>query len=127
MLKLKLMACAAGAALLFAAGAVQAQTAPPIVEIPATDQAQIGTFGFDTTGMDASVRPGDDFNRFASGVYLANTPIPADKTSFGVFDMLYDRSQDNLKALIEESAANPSSSPEAARIGAFYGLSLIHI
>ena len=27
-------------------GAVQAQTAPPIVEIPATDQAEIGAFGF---------------------------------------------------------------------------------
>ncbi|MEY4555108.1 MAG: hypothetical protein RL093_227, partial [Pseudomonadota bacterium] len=112
MLRLKLMACAAGAALMFAAGAVQAQTAPPIVEIPATDQAEIGTFGLDTAGMDTSIRPGDDFNRFASGAYLANTPIPADKTSFGVFDMLYDRSQDNLKSLIEESAANPSSSPE---------------
>jgi putative endopeptidase len=121
MLRLKLMACAAGAALLCAAGAVQAQTAPPIVEIPATDQAEIGTFGFDAEGMDTSIRPGDDFNRYASGTYLANTPIPADKTSFGVFDVLYDRSQDNLKALIEESAANPSSSPEAARIGAFYG------
>jgi putative endopeptidase len=52
MLKIKLMACAAGAALLFAAGSVQAQTAPPIVEIPATDQAEIGAFGFDLEGMD---------------------------------------------------------------------------
>ena len=121
MLRFKLMACAAGAALIFAAGAVQAQTAPPIVEIPASGQAEIGAFGFDTDGMDTSIRPGADFNRFASGVYLDNTPIPADKAAYGVFDMLYDRSQDNLKTLIEESAANPSSSPEAARIGAFYG------
>jgi putative endopeptidase len=121
MLKSKLMACAAGVALLFAAGAGAAQTAPPIVEIPATDQARIGAFGLDTDGMDTSIRPGADFNRYASGTYLANTPIPADKASFGVFDMLYEGSQDNLKALIEESAANPGASPDAARIGAFYG------
>ncbi|MFN3667822.1 MAG: M13 family metallopeptidase [Brevundimonas sp.] len=114
MLKLTLMARAAGAALILAAGAVQAQTAPPA-------RAEIGAFGFDIDGMDRSIRPGADFNRYASGSYLANTPIPADKTSFGVFDMLYDRSQNNLKTLIEESAANPAASADAARIGAFYG------
>ncbi|MDP1913342.1 M13 family metallopeptidase [Brevundimonas sp.] len=121
MLRHNLMACAAGAALLFAAGAGQAQTAPPIVEIPATDQAEIGAFGLDTEGMDTSIRPGADFNRYASGHYLANTPIPADQAAYGVFNMLYDRSQDNLKVLIEESAASPAASPDAARIGAFYG------
>ncbi len=120
MLKLRLMACAASAVLLLAAGAAAAQSSPPIVEIPSTTQAEIGEFGFDVAGMDTTVAPGEDFNRFASGAYLRDTQIPADKTSFGVFDMLYDRSQDNLKALIEESAANPTSSPEAARIGAFY-------
>lgn len=115
------MACAVSAVLTLAAGMVQAQTAPPIVEIPSATQAEIGAFGFDVGGMDTAVRPGTDFNRFANGTYLRTTPIPGDKTSYGVFDMLYDRSQDNLKALIEESAAAPTSSPEAARIGAFYG------
>jgi putative endopeptidase len=113
------MACAAGAVLMFATPAL-AQTAPLPVEIPSEDQAEIGVFGFDLTGMDTAVSPGDDFNRYASGTYLANTPIPADKTSFGVFDMLYDRSQVNLRALVEESAANPGASPDAARIGALY-------
>ena len=121
MLRLRLMACAVSAVLTLAAGMVQAQTAPPIVEIPSATQAEIGAFGFDVGGMDTAVRPGTDFNRFANGTYLRTTPIPGDKTSYGVFDMLYDRSQDNLKALIEESAAAPTSSPEAARIGAFYG------
>ncbi|MBU2417372.1 MAG: peptidase M13 [Alphaproteobacteria bacterium] len=120
MIKLRLMACAAGAVLLLAANSAAAQDAPPIVEIPSTTQAEIGAFGFDVSGMDPAVAPGDDFNRYASGVYLRDTPIPGDKTSYGVFDMLYDRSQDNLKTLIEESAAEPTSSPEAARIGAFY-------
>ena len=74
MLKLRRMACAASAVLLLAAGAAAAQSAPPIVEIPSTTQAEIGEFGFDAAGMDTAVAPGDDFNRFASGVYLRDTP-----------------------------------------------------
>ncbi len=114
------MACAAGAALTLAAGFAQAQQTPPIVEIPAANQAEIGAFGFDTDGMDTSIRPGADFNRYASGTYLANTPIPADRTSYGAFHVLHDRSQENLRTLIEESAANPGTSADAGRIGAFY-------
>ncbi|WP_332640779.1 M13 family metallopeptidase [Brevundimonas sp.] len=121
MLKLRLMACAAGAALTLAAGIAQAQTAPPIVEIPSATQAQIGEFGFDIGGMDTTIRPGADFNRYANGTWLKTTPIPADRTSYGAFHMLHDRSQENLRTLIEESAANPTTSPDAARIGAFYG------
>ena len=121
MLRLRLLACAAGAALTLAAGIAQAQTAPPIVEIPATTQPAIGEFGFDIGGMDTTVRPGADFNRYANGTYLKNTPIPADRTSYGAFHMLHDRSQENLRTIIEESVANPTSSPDAARIGAFYG------
>ncbi|WP_439471283.1 M13 family metallopeptidase [Brevundimonas sp.] len=119
MLKIRLMACAAGAVLTLAATVASAQTAPPIVEIPARTTPQIGTFGLDTAGMDTSVRPGADFNRYASGTYLRNTPIPADKTSYGAFHMLYDNSQEALRGLIEESAANPTT-PEARQVGAFY-------
>lgn len=118
MLRLRFMACAAGAALVLAANLAHAQTTPPA---PAAGEAEIGGFGFDMSGMDTSVRPGHDFNRFASGHYLNSHAIPADKTSYGVFDALYDRSQENLRALIEESAANPTASADAGRIGAFYG------
>ena len=31
------------------------------------DAPQYGTFGFDTAGMDRSVKPGDDFYAFANG------------------------------------------------------------
>jgi putative endopeptidase len=31
---------------------------------------QIGTWGFDLTGMDRSVKPGDDFFRFGGGTWL---------------------------------------------------------
>src|SRR5690606_28630644 len=121
MLKFRLLACAATAVLSLAAAAAVAQDAPPIVEIPSTTQPAIGEFGFDVSGMDTTVRPGADFNRYANGTYLRNTPIPADRTSYGAFHVLHDRSQENLKTLIEESVANPGASEDAGRIGAFYG------
>lgn len=120
MLKLRLLACTAGATILLSAGLASAQTRP-VVEIPSTDAPAIGTFGFDVDGMDTSVRPGQDFNRFANGTYLRNTPIPADKSSYGAFHKLDDQAQLDLRALVDESAANPGASPDAARIGNFYG------
>ena len=120
MLKLRLLACTAGAAILLSAGLASAQTRP-VVEIPSTDAPAIGTFGFDVEGMDTSVRPGQDFNRYANGTYLRNTPIPADKSSYGAFHKLDDQAQLDLRALVDESAANPGASPDAARIGNFYG------
>ena len=120
MFRLRLLACTAGAAILLSAGLASAQSRP-VVEIPSTDAPAIGTFGFDVAGMDTSVRPGQDFNQFANGTYLRNTPIPADKSSYGAFHMLNDQAQIDLRALVDESAANPSASPDAARIGNFYG------
>ncbi len=66
-----------------------AQTVPPaevvpVVEMPAVVEAapapkpELGTFGFDTTGMNTTVRPGDNFYEFANGTWAKNTPIPAD-------------------------------------------------
>jgi len=40
---------------------------------------QYGTWGVDLTAMDNGVRAGDDFNRYASGAWIARTTIPADK------------------------------------------------
>ena len=41
--------------------------------------------GVDTTGMDRSVDPGDDFFLYANGGWYNKTEIPADRTSLGVF------------------------------------------
>ncbi len=58
--------------------------APP-VEAPAPPPApkpQLGSFGFDETGMDKTVAPGADFYGFANGTWAKNTPIPADKSNY---------------------------------------------
>ncbi len=103
---------------LAAEGAVQSRAATPA---PASaHQPVIGAWGFDPATMDTTVRPGNNFDRYASGVWKDKTTIPADRASWSVWDVLYDESQEQLKAIIETSAAHPESSPEAQRVGDFY-------
>src|SRR5438874_494887 len=102
----------------------EAQIAPAVaavaVEAPAPAPApglkpQYGTFGFDTAGMDRSVTPGDNFYQFANGTWAKNTPIPADKSNYGSFNILDDLSRERTRGIIEDQAKDPNS-----RIGNAY-------
>lgn len=81
-----------------------------------------GSFGFDVAGMDRSVAPGDDFGRYASGNYLKTLQIPADRSSFGMFNVLRDLSQERTRAIIEASSARKGAQPgsEEQKVGDFY-------
>ncbi|HJP69015.1 MAG TPA: M13-type metalloendopeptidase [Sphingomicrobium sp.] len=74
-----------------------------------------GSFGFDTTGMDRSIAPGDDFFGFANGTWVRDTQIPPDKARYGMFNVLDDLSKERTRGIIEEQAKNPDS-----RIGNAY-------
>ncbi|WP_299083253.1 M13-type metalloendopeptidase [uncultured Paraglaciecola sp.] len=62
------------------------------------------TSGIDLTAVDQNVPAQDDFFRHVNGAWLTQTEIPADKSRYGLFNVLYDDTQDNLKTLIQESA-----------------------
>ena len=120
--KRHLLAATAALAAILSAGAVVAQTAaaPAASASSGAARAAIGTWGFDPATRDLTTKPGDDFNRYASGAWLDTAEIPADRTSWSNWDVLYDQTQDYLKAIIENAAANPSSSPEATKIGGLF-------
>jgi putative endopeptidase len=90
---------------------VMAPAAPaeaPPAPAPAP-KPELGTFGFDTAGMDRSVQPGDNFYMFSNGTWARNTPIPADKSNYGMFTRLDDLSKERTRVIIEEAAKDPSS------------------
>jgi putative endopeptidase len=60
--------------------------------------------GIDVAGMDKAVPPGDDFNAYANGGWMKATPIPADKSSYGMGAILVDVTRTRTRALIEEAA-----------------------
>jgi putative endopeptidase len=93
----------------------QAEAAAVTPAVPPAPKPQIGEFGFDETGMDKSVQPGDSFYKFANGAWDARTEIPSDKSNYGMFTVLDDLSRDRTKQIIEEQARDPNS-----RIGAVY-------
>src|ERR671911_1203678 len=109
--------------ILLAAGTALAgcasRTPPPVeaapavaaaVETPApAPKAALGTFGFDTAGMNPAVKPGDDFYEFANGTWAKNTPIPADKSNYGTFNVLQDLSQQRVRDLLDAGKDNPNS------------------
>ena len=44
----------------------------------------------------------------STAAWLAKTEIPADKSSYGSFDMLIDKSQADLRAIVEDAAKAPN-------------------
>ena len=67
------------------------------------------TSGIYTKNMDTIVRPGDNFANYVNGTWTKTTKIPADKASYGAFDMLYDKSQIDVKAIIENAAKSKNA------------------
>ncbi|MDI9238426.1 M13 family metallopeptidase [Lysobacter sp. LF1] len=67
---------------------------------PAT-KPELGSFGVDLSARDLSVKPGDDFNRYVSGQWLKTYELKDYETSFGSFNALRDRSEEQVHGLIE--------------------------
>ena len=76
-----------------------------------------GTWGVDLSTRDTSVRPGDDFQRYAAGKWLDANPIPADKSSNSIGSEVNDRNQERLRSLL-------TSAPQDSQLGALYASSL---
>ena len=89
--------------------------------------ASIGTWGFDIAGMDTSVKPGDDFFRHVGGTWMKNTPIPADRSRWGSFNMLAAKSEEDVRNLVEAvaRASNRAGSIEQKVADYFEALALL--
>ena len=93
--------------LLAACGAEETAPAQPeAAPTPETADAtpELGSFGIDLDNQDASMPPGDDFFRFANGFWLDNFELPADRSDYGSFSVLADRSDERVRGIIEDLA-----------------------
>jgi putative endopeptidase len=112
------LAASASLAVLAGASAEAAPTAAPNAAPNAsgdpTATPHYGTWGFDLTGRNTKVKPGDDFFSYANGAFIERTQIPPDRVRFGNFDVLTVLSENRVKAILE-------SADKSTKIGAFYG------
>ncbi len=76
-----------------------------------------GTWGVGTDMIDQSIDPGDDFNAYVNGKWIAANEIPADRPRFGAFDLLREGATEDVKTLVETLvASNPEPGTQARRI-----------
>ncbi len=69
--------------------------------------AQQKTPGINTSLMDKTISPKNDFFNFVNGTWLKNTEIPADKTRWGSFDELRQNTDKDALAILKEATNNP--------------------
>jgi putative endopeptidase len=82
--------------------------------------AELGSFGVDLSARNQAIKPGDDFFMYASGTWYDNFVMPADKTRFGAFSALAERSEDQVKAIIDDIASRSDLNAEEQLIADFY-------
>ena len=63
--------------------------------------------GINVNFMDTKVKPTDDFFRYVNGTWLDNTQIPNDKTRWGSFDELRQKTDTDALVILNEAAKNP--------------------
>jgi putative endopeptidase len=74
-----------------------------------------------STDIDHSVKPGQDFYRFANGAWLKTATPPAGQTSLDVRVMLNERNAQCVRDLIREAATRPSAHGAIAqKVGDYY-------
>ncbi|WP_348764008.1 M13 family metallopeptidase [Hyphomonas atlantica] len=140
----KLMLGAASIALLAACGpAAQEETATPAEATEATSTSATtpnadgkyvtpeglelsaadywGDWGVDLTLRDETVDPGDDFYTYANGKWLDSFVIPSDRTRYGAFTLLAEKSEQRVLNIIQELAeAEPDPSTLEGKVASVY-------
>ena len=78
------------------------------IVLVAMPRAQSPRSGVDVAGFNRSVAPQDDLYRHVNGGWLARVAMPGDRVSYGTFSEIADRTDLDLRAIIEEVAARPN-------------------
>lgn len=107
--------------MLRAALLASAFVAPLAATAQPSAKPQLGTWGVDLSGRDASVKPGDDFWSHANGAWSKRTEIAPDRTVVGSFVTLTDRSEAQVRAIVEDVArTGGAAGTPAQQIGDMY-------
>ena len=76
--------------------------------------------GIDVQGLDANVRPQDDFYHYVNGKWLASTEIPADRSAWGSYMTLRDTVAAELRGLVESAGKGTEPGAEDRKIADLY-------
>lgn len=96
------------------------QTQAPVATVAEVKAPLVS--GVDQQYFDSAVKFSEDFFLAVNGKWLAETPIPSDKASYGTFHILNDNSQQAVKAIIDEVSARKDlvAGSDEQKLGSFY-------
>ncbi len=80
--------------------------------------SRYGAFGVDLSARDLSLKPGDDFWRYANNNWFEHNPIPADRTSWGVGSVLSEDVEAQLRDIV--TSANRGRDPISRQVSGMY-------
>lgn len=79
--------------------------------------------GYDKANMDLTVKPGNDFYRYAAGGWMDSHPLDAEHPMNGAFVDLEELNQKRIQSLIEEYASKPQTKGTLGqKIGSIYNM-----
>lgn len=91
----------------------------------AVDTSNNDTLAFDPGNMNTSIHPGDDFYRYVNGRWIEKNPIPSDKTDFSEFVIVGDRTDEQVRRLVEQASNNTSAQKSLEwKIGRLYSIGM---
>ena len=89
------------------APAIDLSTLTPVVRFQASD-------------LDASIAACDDFNAHVNGTWLAANPVPSDRTTWGSFETLGERTLEIQHRLAQAAAADAQATGVEKLVGDFF-------
>ena len=103
--------------------------APAVAAAPAElkiDESKLPALpAFNVADIDANAQVCQDLNAYVNGKWLAANPVPSDKTSWGSFEMLGERSLAVQQQIIEAAAkANSPAGTVEQKIGDIYSVGM---
>lgn len=89
--------------------------------IETTSPDEWGEWGIDLSVRNQAVHPGDDFFMHVNGLWYDAFELPADKTSYGAFNLLAEKSEQQTRFIIEDLAAEkPELDTPAGKVAGMY-------
>ena len=85
--------------------------------------AELGDWGIETQHMKPAIKAGDNFYQHINGKWIDDFTIPEEFSSYGSFTVLFERSEERVRTIIEQAAQNASKAggdKTAQKIGDFY-------
>ena len=97
-------------ALTFVAGCSPSLKNPSIGEPPARIKND-SALGFNADELSDAIAPTDDFYAYVNGRWLEKTDIPAEWSSYGAMQILYEKTEQQVWGLIQEAGNQTNRTP----------------